>query len=229
MRLYLEITEGPSKGQKITINGKTSLGRKGADVLLNDAKLSGIHVLFDYIEGVGWVIKDQNSRNGVWINGLKEQRHVISDLDEIMIGTSKMTCRILDTSQIKFTDRFKHWIQGLFKRTENRSNRFKVIKPEIRLRVIQGIQYGQTWEVFYGPRTAGRDSPDICLFEENVPRVAFEIKVKGKYAYFFTRNEKVVKINKRSVKEKQFTPGDVISIGESEILVEVNEGNGFSS
>ena len=197
MRLYLEIIEGPSKGQKITINGKMSIGRKGADILLNDPKLSGIHVLFDFVEGSGWVVKDQNSRNGVWVNGLKESRHVISDLDEILIGTSRMVCRILETQQVNFSDRFKHWIQNLFKKVENLKSPMKKVKPEIRLKVVQGVQYGQTWDIFYGPRKAGKDSNDICLYEEMAPSQSFEIKVKGTYAYFHTRHENIVKINKK--------------------------------
>ena len=228
MRLFLEIIEGPLTGQKLAVTEKITVGRKGADVVLNDPKLSGIHALFEFVEDEGWYIRDQKSRNGIWINGMKEMNHAIRDMDEIFMGSSKILCRIQDASSFIFSDRIKQWIESLFEKVKNQNSYFREVKPEIRLKVIQGVQYGQTWDIFYGPRRAGRNSPDICLFEENAPLESFEIKMKGSYAYFYTSNKNVVKINRESVKEKQFEPGDIISIGESEILVEVDEGNGFS-
>ena len=229
MRLYLEVAEGGSKGQKFSLSKRTSLGRRGADILLNEPKLSGIHMYFDYKENEGWVLLDNDSRNGVWVNGMKEIRVVLHDGDEIQIGDSRMLCRLLEGNAITFTDKFKTWVQGLYKKGVNNDHSLISINPEIRLKVIQGIQYGETWDIFYGPRTAGRDEDDICLFDDKAPRDAFAVIVKGKYAYFYTENENIVKLNNKSVKERQLKPGDVISFGESEILVEMDEGHGFST
>ena len=86
MRLYLEVIEGPHKGEKFSLSEKTSFGRKGSNIQLDDVKLSGIHVFFDYSQETGWLVIDNKSRNGVWINGLKEIRAVLKDGDEILIG-----------------------------------------------------------------------------------------------------------------------------------------------
>lgn len=229
MRLYLEIIEGPSEGRKLSLSKSTTIGRKGADILLNDPKLSGIHAIFQYEESGGWAIIDNDSRNGIWVNGLKEIRMVLQDSDEIVIGSSKMLCRLVEGSSFKFSEKFSGWVQKLFKSSKNEApSHLSEIKPEIRLKVIQGIQYGETWDINYGPRQAGKENNDICLYEDVAPEESFEIRVKGKYAYFYTEREKIVKLNNESVREKQFTPGDVISIGESQILVELDEGNGFS-
>lgn len=229
MRLYLDVIDGPHKGEKFSLNQKTSFGRKGADINLNDVKLSGVHVFFEFSEDTGWVITDNQSRNGVWINGLKESRMILKDSDLIQIGTTKLHCRLLEAGAFAFSDRFQVWMQSLYKKVINSPSTLVEIKPEIRLKAIQGVQYGQTWDIFYGPRIAGRDSNDICLFDDKAPRDSFQIKPKGKYAYFYTDNETIVRLNSRSVKEKQLKPGDVISFGESQLLVEVDEGDGFSS
>lgn len=223
MRLYLEIFEGGSKGLKLSLSKRTSMGRKGAEVLLNDVKLSGIHMYFDYKEDQGWLLIDNDSRNGLWVNGLKELRTVLHDGDEIQVGDTKILCRLLEGSAVTFSEKFKNWIQTLYKSAENHPHSLKEVRPELRLKVIQGVQYGESWDIFYGPRKAGRDSDDICLYDDKAPSEAFEILVKGKYAYFYTDHEQIVKLNTKSVKEQQFKPGDVISFGESEILVEVEE------
>ncbi len=228
MRLYLEIIDGPSRGRKLSLSQRSSIGRSGADITLSDSKLSGVHAFFNFDKSEGWSVVDNNSRNGVWVNGLKEVRIILKDSDEVLIGSTKMVCRLIDGSQFKFSDKFKLWIQNLFKETTNKPCPISEIKPQIKLKVIQGAQYGESWDIFYGPRKAGKENDDICLYEEVAPLDSFEIRVKGKYAYFYTEHEKIVKLNQESVREKQFTPGDIITIGESEIAVELDEGDGFS-
>ena len=229
MRLYLDVIDGPHKGEKFSLAKVTSFGRKGADVQLDDPKLSGIHVIFDYSEETGWFLKDNKSRNGVWVNGLKEIKIVLKDGDLIQIGSTKLVCRLLEAGAFEFSEKFMVWLQALYKKFKNGKHSKVEVNPEVRLRVTQGVQYGEYWDIFYGPRKAGRDSDDICLRDEKSPKDAFEVLVKGKYAYFYTENENVVKLNNRNVKEKQFTPGDVISFGETQITVEVDEGHGFST
>ena len=229
MRLFLDVIEGPAKGQKLSLSELTSIGRKGADILFEDAKLSEIHLFFKFEKETGWIVVDNDSRNGVWVNGLKEHRLVLKDSDIVQVGVSKMVCRLLDTGAVKFSEKFQLWIQALHKKVKSSKNTLKEINPEVRLKVVQGVQYGESWDVFYGPRKAGRESIDICLYDDKAPKESFEIRVKGKYAYFYTNNEKIVKINNKSVKEKQFAPGDLISVGESQILVELDEGHGFSN
>ncbi len=229
MRLYLDVIEGPHKGQKYSLSEKTSFGRKDADVQLNDPKLSGIHVFFEYSQDSGWLVVDNKSRNGVWVNGLKESKVVLKDGDTVLIGGTSFRVRMLEAGVFQFSEKFQVWVQSLYKKLVNSQPQLQEIKPEIRLKVIQGIQYGQSWDIFFGPRKAGRESTDICLYDEKAPRNCFEIRVKGKYGYFYTENSSAVRLNSRSVDEKQLTPGDIISFGESEILVEIDEGNGFGN
>ena len=229
MRLYLDVTEGPNKGKKYSLTERTSFGRKGAEILLDDAKLSGVHVFFDYSKDTGWFVEDNKSRNGVWVNGHKEMKIVLKNGDLIQIGGTIMICRLQEAGSLNLSDQFMNWVESLFKKLKNHRLPVHLVNPEVRLKVIQGVQYGTHWDIYFGPRVAGLNSDDICLFDDKAPEKAFEVRLKGQYAYFYTDNESVVKMNGISVKEKQFIPGDVISFGETKIKVEIDDGNGFSN
>jgi pSer/pThr/pTyr-binding forkhead associated (FHA) protein len=221
MRLYLKIIEGPNKGEKHSLTKDTSFGRKGADVELADVKLSGVHAFFKFSKASGWQVVDNQSRNGLWINGHKEPRADLKDGDLVQMGGTQMRVRIPETGAFHLSKKFLAWFREVYKKMPNKKVELQEINPEIRLRVIQGIQSGESWEIFYGPRVAGRDHYDICLHDEKALRETFEIRVKGKYAYFFTNDESMVMINEKKMKEKQLIPGDVISFGQTKILVEV--------
>lgn len=228
MRLYLEVIEGPYAGKKFTLSEKTSFGRAGTGIALDDPKLSGTHAFFDYSPKKGWGVFDNESRNGVWVNGHREPKALLQNGDIVQMGQVVLRCRLTDGEVFQFSQEFKDWFKTLPEKVINKSTEVTEINPEIRLKVIQGNQYGESWDIFYGPRKAGKSSNDICLRDEQALLETFEIHVKGKYAYFYTDHENLVKLNNKQVKEKQFTPGDVISFGETKILVEVDEGHGFS-
>jgi pSer/pThr/pTyr-binding forkhead associated (FHA) protein len=229
MRLNLDIIEGPFEGKRVSIVEKSNLGRGEVEISIPDPKLSGSHAFFDFNPAEGWFIVDNQSRNGVWVNGHKEIKAILKDGDIIQLGSSKIICRFLGSEEPIASNEFMQWFQNLIKKTKNDVNPMMEIKPEIRLKVIRGVQFGESWEIFYGPRRAGLNNLDICLFDEKAPEESFEVLVKGKYAYFQTKHESIVLLNNQSIKNKQLSPGDIISIGESQLLVEFDEGHGFSS
>ncbi len=229
MRLYLDFIDGPEKGKRLSLSGPTSLGRKGADISLNDPKLSEIHAFIEPASEENWLVRDNNSRNGVWLNGLKETKALIKDGDQILFGSSLVVCRCIKKSESQYSEKIQKGFYDLLKKIKNEKNTLLEVKPEMRLKFIQGQQYGEHWDIFYGPRCAGKDHLDLCLFEDGAPPEAFEVHVKGKYPYFFTNHKDQVLLNNQSVESKQLTPGDIISIGETQLLVEFDEGHGFGS
>ena len=229
MELYLEIIEGPASGRKIHIRGKTSVGRNSADILINDPKLSGTHCFFELDPSGAWWVKDNDSRNGILVNGHKETKAAIKEGDIIKMGSMKIQCQFLISDSLEFSEKFQDWTKSLIKSMKNSENICREINPEIQLRVIQGPQYKHVWNIFYGPRYAGQKSFDICLYDEKAPVEAFKILVKDKNPYFVTKNEKIVKLNNKSVKRKQLKHGDVISFGDSQLLVEFDKDHGLYS
>ena len=229
MELYLEFIDGPASGRKIHVVRKTSVGRTSADILVNDPKLSGTHGFFELDQSGTWRVKDNGSRNGILVNGHREIKATVKDGDVIKMGSSKIRCRILVSDSLEFSKDFQLWVQSIAKRMKNSKNVCREINPEIQLKVIQGLQYKQVWSIFYGPRYAGRNNFDICLYDEKAPVEAFKILAKDKCPYFVTKNEKLVKINDKNIKRKQLKHGDIISFGDSQILVEFNKNHGLRS
>jgi predicted component of type VI protein secretion system len=63
-----------------------SVGRSSAaDVCLDDASVSRVHARLSLIDGSVHV-HDAGSRNGVWVNGQRVQRHTIGTQDRVRIG-----------------------------------------------------------------------------------------------------------------------------------------------
>ena len=229
MRLYLEIISGPAKGQKFHFKRSISLGRKGTDVAIDDGKLSQIHAFFKFNRPNEWVLLDNNSRNGLWVNGIREAKIKVTDGMEVLVGESIIRCRLIEKVSSKTSESFLDWIRGLRLRVKNHELELFEVKPEIRIRVVEGQQTGKIWEIFYGPRYAGYNHEDLCLYDEGAPKDAFEIRVQEGRPLFYTNHPTQVFLNKQSMREQRLAPGDIIQVGESKILVEFNDGHGFRS
>lgn len=84
---YLKMVRGPQIGALYAIKeGKTSIGRNPAcDIFLNDMTVSREHA---YIEckGDAFVIVDDHSFNGVWVNNRTVEQHALRPGDYIQIG-----------------------------------------------------------------------------------------------------------------------------------------------
>jgi hypothetical protein len=70
---------------------RTTLGRHpAADIFLDDVTVSRNHALVER-EGDGWVIIDEGSLNGTYVNRRRGDRVALADGDEIQIGKYKLT------------------------------------------------------------------------------------------------------------------------------------------
>jgi hypothetical protein len=65
---------------------RISLGRDvKCDILLNDESVSRIHVELIRVDD-GYLIRDQNSRNGLFVNNQRVKEHLLQEGDAISIG-----------------------------------------------------------------------------------------------------------------------------------------------
>ncbi len=63
-----------------------------ADCMIDDFDLSASHCMIREKNGIHEII-DLNSRNGVWVNGIKIQKHILCDEDMISIGKTNILYR----------------------------------------------------------------------------------------------------------------------------------------
>ncbi len=96
------VLDGPDLGLEFTMDSpRLVLGRRGADINLNDRLVSRRHLSIE-ASGGRYLIKDMGSTNGTFLNGTPVSMEFIKHGDEIQIGSTLMKFRIksMDTSVI---------------------------------------------------------------------------------------------------------------------------------
>jgi len=86
VRLSLVIQEGPDRGKTYPIaKDRVIIGRKTADLILNDPEVSGSHASLEVV-GNTYFLRDLQSTNGTYLNGAKVAEAQLKHLDEIALG-----------------------------------------------------------------------------------------------------------------------------------------------
>jgi pSer/pThr/pTyr-binding forkhead associated (FHA) protein len=82
----LHVKTGPAAGLRVTVEGEVILGRKGADLDLDDQQVSRRHAAVRD-DGRSVEIEDLGSRNGTWLDGRRVAGTVTIDTDtDLQIG-----------------------------------------------------------------------------------------------------------------------------------------------
>lgn len=86
--IVLVVVAGPRKGLRFQSRGRTAItiGRsKTADFHIVDTTMSRVHAVVRR-QGGQWHVADQKSRNGVWVDGDRVERHDLGDKDVFWLG-----------------------------------------------------------------------------------------------------------------------------------------------
>jgi Inner membrane component of T3SS, cytoplasmic domain len=87
-KVVLSILSGPSKGQSHTLGKpRVVLGRKGADVALNDSEISRKHCLLE-VRDAHIHLKDMDSTNGTFYEEERVRAAMLTDGAEFRVGNS---------------------------------------------------------------------------------------------------------------------------------------------
>lgn len=88
LRLSLVVQSGPDRGTTFPLmKDRVVIGRKKADLILNDPEVSGSHAALE-IAGTMYLVRDLKSTNGTYLNGEKVDEAEVKHLDEIGVGKS---------------------------------------------------------------------------------------------------------------------------------------------
>lgn len=246
MELFLEILDGPLKGARTQLADGLTIGRKACDVSVDDPKVSSKHArLEERPDGTIWLI-DLGSANGIRVDGKREDELALTPGTTFRLGRTRFAILLADQKpavglQTQVKNVFKKARRGV---TAEKSWREHVIflservireaevskrKPEplvplpspIRLSFKRGIQSGTEWTLGYAPRDIGSWSVDLPLFEPGLPPRCFRLVVQDGEAVLRTSEEALGKIflNGKRVESAFLRPGDVIEIGNTQIVV----------
>ncbi|MCB0408069.1 MAG: FHA domain-containing protein [Bdellovibrionales bacterium] len=156
-------------------------------------------------------------------------------LKELTANPSRpsLTIRTLESPDknelVKKEELRKTWSQILepfsrkhIKEINDKSSSLQPLSPRVKLTFFRGPQAETEWELGYGPRSAGRNSVDLPLLDINAPpNTSFEILPSPEGPLFKTKYPNEVKINGSSKQEVTLQTGDIISISETQIEVEL--------
>jgi DNA-binding NtrC family response regulator len=90
-RFRLQVVEGPETGQLIASEGRPMVvgTHASADLVLTDRSVSRFHCEIALEEGTP-VVRDLDSRNGIWVDGVRLFRAPLADGSHIGLGKSRL-------------------------------------------------------------------------------------------------------------------------------------------
>ena len=87
--VILEVIEGPEKGRVVTFTkGEMNIGRYGTDIVIKDSDISRLHAIV-YVFGQDQIfIRDMQSTNGTFVNGVRVRFARVQSGDTLVLGRS---------------------------------------------------------------------------------------------------------------------------------------------
>ncbi len=227
MQLYFEIVEGDQVGSRFRIQAGLSIGRKEADIVLRDSKISGRHAFIETRAENGLYLVDNKSSNGLRCNGKRVSEILLTPGVKVQVGRTILQVIGLDIENSpSLGPLLESWNVTLGKladaikpRLSNEAHQIAPFNPILQLKFLQGIQTGTVWTLGYGPRSIGTNGLDYQLSEELGLDVAFRLLPHRDGPIFQTENTEVVKLNGRSVPSEVLVDGDIIEIYKTRIQV----------
>jgi pSer/pThr/pTyr-binding forkhead associated (FHA) protein len=208
MSLTLQILTGHRNGETLHLEKTTTLGRE-AEISFNDAKMSKIHAILEFDPTIGWVLRDSGSKNGVHVNDLKTEQHLLGTGDIIDIGTTQIRVATVSASWKPLLNQL---LLDVLDRSKNEPINLVPFRSFPTLCIVQGQQAGEKYLFEYGPRAVGGNSYDVILFEPHCPDIAFVISPSTQGALFETKYPQIVKMNGAAEHKKILKDSDQISI-----------------
>ena len=99
--LFLRVQEGEKAGRIFTLSagGVYLIGREGADIVLEDEKVSRKHAEISLYGPQKYFIRDLASTNGTLLNGRRlRDRHELAHEDRISVGDTVLQFTVVDDS-----------------------------------------------------------------------------------------------------------------------------------
>lgn len=231
MALYLLVKSGDSQGESYLVAPGMILGKKGAQIRLNDPKVSTQHAKIE--EGPdGMEIRDLGSKNGILRKGKKVESLMLVPGAEFTIGeTLFLVLEIGEKVELpkEVKPKGRPWPQILssFLRKasleiENKPVKLEPMYPALVLDFLRGPQTETRWIMGYGPRTVGRTSVDFPILEPLASEACFEIHPSSQGILLKVRGHEV-RLNGKVVSSEILKVGDRIQILGSELEVDFLE------
>ena len=237
MELIIEIISGPDQGNRITVTPGLKIGRKKGDILLKDPKVSSLHAAFEKDDQGRWLAIDQNSVNGLRVDGRRFTSLVLTQDLIFQIGNTKIQViqsptpeALANAPKIIAQPPPKNWRDYLSDWFADHASGLKKVKPlkdnvrafksAIELEFVAGPQLDTRWTIGFGPRKFGGQSLEFPIWEDAAPPTCFLlIPNSDGLCVMKTDESSVVLLNDQPVNEGILQVGDTITIYHTKLHV----------
>lgn len=227
MQLFFEIVDGDREGARFQIKPGLSIGRRNADILLRDSKVSGKHAIIESRGNDSLYLVDLGSANGLKVKNKKVAEVELTLGTRVQLGRTTLKVIDMDVAAIDLdAPVIETWPEimsriALVAKTKGAAEKREVapFNPLVTLKILQGPQTGTEWTLGYGPRGVGSASLDLQLDDASYPEVCFELMPKRSGPVFRTDHPSIVKLNGRELREDEVSNGDIIEIANTRIQI----------
>ncbi len=233
MNLAVKALNGLLKDQIFPFIEGLTIGRSGAGISLNDPKVSSVHARFLKDDEGKWFLEDNNSKNGMRIEGGRVDRIAMIPGQEFYIGEAHFIVIELGPNPAvkpKPLKKQRYWNEVLSEYREKNIDSFNdkpkglsPLEPALVLDFVRGVQANSKWVIGFGPRKIGPSALDLPIWEPGAPAVCFEILPSSDGLVFKTAHPDIVLLNGAGVESEVLRMGDTIRIMETIIEVDFTE------
>lgn len=233
MSLVIKAVSGPLSEQIFPIIEGLTVGRQGAGISLNDGKVSSLHARVVADPAGGFLLEDNNSKNGLRVDGEKVDSVALKPGAKFYIGDSEFEVLELadePSAPDKPAKPQRFWYDVLAEFLAKNEGSFKdkikplsTLEPALVLDFVRGVQANSKWVLGFGPRKIGASSLDLPIWEPGAPAVCFEILPSPDGLIFKTSHPDIVLLNGAGVDSEVLRMGDTIRIKDTIIEVDFTE------
>lgn len=221
------IIEGDRQGIHRRITGdRLVIGRKGADLEIDDKAISRRHAEIFQQSGAWW-IRDLDSTNGTFLNNEKIAETELQHLDEIRVGTTRI---LFATASAPEESAERPEDSGLDRTKVDDANR----EPEYRLPADRGLflefmtppKKGRSVKLEKGKVVIGRsDEADLKVDDQGVSRKHAMIEIYSRDQFYLSdlASQNGTWLNGMRVRTTRLLHGDLIRLGSTVLKLVVQD------
>jgi predicted component of type VI protein secretion system len=232
MALYLHIMTGEGFGAKFPLTAGLKIGRSRGEVRVQDSKMSALHAEVQIHPLGGFCLVDSGSSHGILVGHQRIRELRLESGVRFCLGKTEFEILELGLDQPGLEN------EGAWPDPFDPSTRSQLLKhlaligktkwgkidavpfsEPLQLKFIEGLEYGRSLTLGYGPRGFGATELDFELLEPGCPNYAFCIEPLDQGARLINNSEKPVIVNGLALPDKKLSHGDEIRIGETLIKV----------
>ncbi len=222
MGLNIRIVSGKRQGEEFKLRDGITIGRKQADLIIKDGKMSSLHAAISEEDGQLFII-DQGSRNKIVYNGESLARLALEDGAKFILGDTEFEIFYVNTGDI-WEEELGDFLKRIERVAKNEPKPAHSFFHAVNLKVIRGPDYGKVYSLCYGPRISGKNSLDL-FFQEHFERDEFfVIEQKKKDIILRTDHPDLLSVNNSPIiSEAVLSDGDSLAFGKTVVKIQIEK------